>query len=121
MWDARTSASDLDAGHLQRQAGFDEEATLESMVTGRLSQLREEAGQLCIKELPWFNSPLIMALCGSKGSVINISQMIACVGQQTVSGLRIPNGFVHRTLPHFARNCTSRASKRGLLLWTRVD
>src|SRR4051794_8909573 len=27
--------------------------------------------------------------------------MIACVGQQTVSGSRIPDGFLHRTLPHF--------------------
>ncbi len=35
-----------------------------------------------------------MALCGSKGSNINISQMVACVGQQTVSGRRVPNGAV---------------------------
>lgn len=30
--------------------------------------------------------PLVMAMSGSKGSNINISQMVACVGQQTVSG-----------------------------------
>ena len=42
-----------------------------------------------------------MAKCGSKGSKINISQMIACVGQQVVGGTRIPDGFVNRTLPHF--------------------
>ena len=45
---------------------------------------------MCIRELPWLlNSPLIMASCGSKGSTINISQMIACVGQQAVGGERI--------------------------------
>eukprot|EP00959_Pyramimonas_sp_CCMP1952_P456014 9472474-Pyramimonas_sp.AAC.1 len=44
-----------------------------------------------------------MASCGSKGSTINISQMIACVGQQAVGGERIQNGFVDRTLPHFPR------------------
>ena len=27
--------------------------------------------------------------------------MIACVGQQNVSGQRIPDGFIDRTLPHF--------------------
>jgi len=27
--------------------------------------------------------------------------MIACVGQQTVNGQRIPEGFINRTLPHF--------------------
>jgi DNA-directed RNA polymerase III subunit RPC1 len=48
-----------------------------------------------------YNSPLTMNVCGSKGSTNNIAQMIACVGQQTVSGSRIQNGFVDRTLPHF--------------------
>ena len=42
-----------------------------------------------------------MAICGSKGSNINLSQMIACVGQQTVNGRRMPNGFLNRSLPHF--------------------
>jgi DNA-directed RNA polymerase beta' subunit len=42
-----------------------------------------------------------MAECGSKGSPLNISQMIACVGQQAVGGSRIQDGFVNRTLPHF--------------------
>lgn len=42
------------------------------------------AGKLCMDELQPTNPPLIMTLCGSKGSKINISQMIAAVGQQTV-------------------------------------
>ena len=42
-----------------------------------------------------------MAECGSKGSPLNISQMMACVGQQAVGGNRIQDGFVNRTLPHF--------------------
>ena len=29
--------------------------------------------------------------------------MIACVGQQVLSGSRIPNGFEDRSLPHFPR------------------
>ena len=40
-----------------------------------------------------YNKPLIMALCGSKGSPVNLSQMIGCVGQQTVGGKRITYGF----------------------------
>mmetsp|Transcript_69874 Transcript_69874/g.103934 ORF Transcript_69874/g.103934 Transcript_69874/m.103934 type:complete len:188 (+) Transcript_69874:1693-2256(+) len=51
--------------------------------------------------LPWSNAPRIMAQCGSKGSPLNISQMMACVGQQNVGGKRIMEGFVDRTLPHF--------------------
>ena len=38
---------------------------------------------------------------GSKGSNLNIGQMIALVGQQNVDGKRIPYGFTDRTLPHF--------------------
>lgn len=59
---------------------------------------------MCQNELHWRNSPLIMSQCGSKGSFINISQMIACVGQQSVGGKRAPNGFIDRTLPHFPRH-----------------
>jgi len=45
-----------------------------------------------------------MVTSGSKGSFINISQMMACVGQQNVEGKRIPFGFIGRTLPHFAKD-----------------
>lgn len=31
--------------------------------------------------------------------------MIACVGQQAISGKRVPNGFEDRALPHFERHC----------------
>ena len=72
--------------------------------------IRESAGNICKKELHPTNSPLTMALCGSKGSFINISQMIACVGQQAISGKRTPNGFEDRSLPHFPRKCELYAS-----------
>lgn len=62
-----------------------------------------------MKELHWRNSPLIMSQCGSKGSPINISQMIACVGQQSVGGRRAPNGFIDRSLPHFPRKAKTPA------------
>lgn len=48
-----------------------------------------------------YNHALIMAVCGSKGSNLNLGQMIACVGQQVVGGQRMPNGFEARSLPHF--------------------
>lgn len=75
------------------------------MVLHELSVIRESAGKSCKQELHHTNSPLTMALCGSKGSFINISQMIACVGQQAISGKRIPDGFEDRALPHFPKKC----------------
>lgn len=47
-----------------------------------------QVGDICIKKLPTTNPPLMMFICGSKGSNINLCQMIACVGQQTVNGQR---------------------------------
>ncbi|CAK9300704.1 unnamed protein product [Gordionus sp. m RMFG-2023] len=93
----------LARGELTCQPGCTPDQTLEAVILKELSVIREHAGQACLKELPASNSPLIMALCGSKGSFINISQMIACVGQQAISGQRVPNGFENRSLPHFER------------------
>ena len=92
-------------GKLQTQPGCSVEETLEAVILKELSVIRDSAGKACKQELHHTNSPLIMALCGSKGSFINISQMIACVGQQAISGKRIPDGFEDRALPHFPRKC----------------
>ncbi|KAJ3369338.1 hypothetical protein HDU91_007348 [Kappamyces sp. JEL0680] len=89
-------------GELQNQAGLDSEATLE---------IRDDVGTVCFAELNKYNAPLIMSLCGSKGSKINVSQMVACVGQQIISGSRIPNGFGDRSLPHFPKNSKTPAAK----------
>jgi DNA-directed RNA polymerase II subunit RPB1 len=40
---------------------------------------------------------------GSKGKMINVSQMVACLGQQNVDGQRIKYGFEGRTLPHYQK------------------
>ena len=64
-------------------------------------EIRRKCGEEALKKLPWHNAPRIMTECGSKGSDINISQMMAILGQQSVGGKRIENGFVNRTLPHF--------------------
>eukprot|EP01060_Flectonema_neradi_P006863 TRINITY_DN14720_c0_g1_i1.p1 TRINITY_DN14720_c0_g1~~TRINITY_DN14720_c0_g1_i1.p1 ORF type:complete len:1471 (+),score=275.26 TRINITY_DN14720_c0_g1_i1:63-4475(+) len=90
-------------GTLEADPGCTAEVTLENKLNGLLSKVREDCGTLCMKILHWSNSPFIMSSCGSKGSPLNISQMAAVLGQQTVSGKRIGNGFIHRSLPHFKR------------------
>ena len=98
-------------GKLKLKAGCNAEQTLESELNGILSEIREKAGKLLKNTLPRTNSPLIMATCGSKGSYLNLSQMIACVGQQTVNGQRIPEGFINRSLPHFEKFSKYPAAK----------
>ena len=45
------------------------------------------------------------------GSVINVSQMVACVGQQIIAGHRVPDGFQDRSLPHFPKKSREPPSK----------
>ena len=45
------------------------------------------------------------------GSVLNVSQMVACVGQQIISGHRVPDGFQDRSLPHFPKKSKEPPSK----------
>ncbi|EIM85461.1 beta and beta-prime subunits of DNA dependent RNA-polymerase [Stereum hirsutum FP-91666 SS1] len=98
-------------GKLENKPGCDQEQTLEAMISGVLSKVREEVGQICMEELSRHNAPLIMATCGSKGSVINVSQMVACVGQQIIAGHRVPDGFQDRSLPHFPKKSREPPSK----------
>lgn len=98
-------------GKLKLQPGCNAAQTLEAEITGVLNKIRETTANVCMEELHWRNSPLIMSQCGSKGSPINISQMIACVGQQSVGGRRAPDGFIDRTLPHFPRKSKTPDAK----------
>ncbi|CAG8530365.1 3760_t:CDS:10 [Cetraspora pellucida] len=113
--DANKACDDLiersKSGKLENQPGCNEEQTLEAHISGILSRVRDDAGQICMTELNRHNAPLIMATCGSKGSKINVSQMVACVGQQIISGSRIPDGFQDRSLPHFPKHSKTPAAR----------
>lgn len=98
-------------GKLERDAGCDQEKTMENRIGGILSGVRQAAGEICFEELSRWNAPLLMAKCGSKGSNINVSQMVASVGQQMIGGARVADGFHHRTLPHFPKASRQPASK----------
>ena len=98
-------------GVLPLQPGCDEEQSLEALMNGTLSKLRQSMGRMCMDELPRLNPARVMATCGSKGSELNISQMISCVGQQSVGGARIQEGFVERTLPGFLAGAKDPAAK----------
>ncbi|CAI4212149.1 unnamed protein product [Parascedosporium putredinis] len=87
------------------------EQTLENAISGSLSRVRQQAGQICIDTLSRNNAALIMAQSGSKGSNINVSQMVALVGQQIINGQRVADGFQDRSLPHFPKNTRQPPAK----------
>lgn len=99
------------AGKLEKAPGCNMEQTLENSISGILSKVRQQAGTYCVDTLSRNNAPLIMAKSGSKGSDLNVAQMIALVGQQIIGGQRVPDGFQDRSLPHFHKNARQPPSK----------
>ena len=91
-------------GKLECQPGHTMLESFEKVVNQVLNKARDTAGTRAQKSLRESNNVKNMVVTGSKGSFINISQMIACVGQQNVEGKRIPYGFLNRTLPHFTKD-----------------
>ena len=73
----------------------------ETKVNNLLNKATEQSGKIGRKSLSKDNRFLMIVESGSKGSLVNISQMISCLGQQNVDGKRIPYGFDSRTLPHY--------------------
>ncbi|CAL5866804.1 DNA-directed RNA polymerase II subunit RPB1 [Penicillium psychrofluorescens] len=96
---------------LEALPGMNVRETFESKVSRALNNARDEAGAATEKSLKDLNNGIQMARSGSKGSTINISQMTAVVGQQSVEGKRIPFGFKYRTLPHFTKDDYSPESR----------
>ena len=99
------------SGRIELKPGMNAEQSLETTLNNILSQVRDTLGGYSRKNLPRSNTALQMTICGSKGGDINLCQMICCVGQQTVSGKRMPNGFANRSLPHFEEFSKYPASK----------
>jgi len=75
----------------------------ETRVNNILNKASFEAGKIARENLNENNRFVTMVNAGSKGSDLNISQMISCLGQQNVDGKRIPYGFDDRTLPHYTK------------------
>jgi DNA-directed RNA polymerase beta' subunit len=73
----------------------------ENNVNNILNEATNQSGKIGRKSLSKDNRFLMIVNSGSKGTLINISQMISCLGQTNVDGKRIPYGFDNRTLPHF--------------------
>ena len=88
-------------GIFENKTGKSNEAEFEARVSNILNTATSEAGGIGTKSLNSANRFIGLVLSGSKGSDLNISQMISCLGQQAIEGKRISYGFDSRTLPHF--------------------
>ncbi|MCW7075095.1 MAG: DNA-directed RNA polymerase subunit A' [Candidatus Methanospirare jalkutatii] len=101
-------------GELEPLPGRTEEETLELLVMQELGRARDDAGEIAGKYLDVENPAVLMAKSGARGSMLNLTQMSACVGQQAIRGERVKRGYQDRTLPHFKRGDLS-AFARGFV------
>ncbi len=102
---------DYKNGKLEREPGATLEETLEQKIINELNLARDEAGSIAEKYFKGNNSALITAKTGARGKMLNLTQMTACIGQQTIRGSRINRGYQNRTLPHFRPNDISAEAK----------
>jgi len=98
--------SELDKLHLgifENDTSNSNMVQFETTVNNILNKATELSGKEGRKNLSKDNRFLMIVESGSKGSLVNISQMISCLGQTNVDGKRITYGFEDRTLPHFKK------------------
>ena len=88
-------------GTLPRLPGQTLEESFEIYVMHELATARDEAGKIADQDFTLENAGIVMTRTGARGSSLNIGQMAACVGQQSVRGKRILRGYAGRALPHF--------------------
>ncbi|MDH5531920.1 MAG: DNA-directed RNA polymerase subunit A' [Candidatus Bathyarchaeota archaeon] len=91
----------LQDGTLERLPGQTLTDSFEIYVMNELAEARDKAGRIADKDFDVQNAGIVMTRTGARGSNLNIGQMTACVGQQSVRGKRIIRGYVDRALPHF--------------------
>jgi DNA-directed RNA polymerase subunit A' len=113
--EAYASVADLlkkyKAGTLQLTRGLSPEDSLEAYIVNELARARDKAGRIADRAFPAENSGMIMARTGARGSSLNVGQMTAALGQQSVRGKRIDHGLKGRSLSHFPWNDPSPEAK----------
>lgn len=88
-------------GDLESLPGRTVDETLEMKIMQTLGKARDSAGDIAEDHFGSDNPAVIMAESGARGSMLNLTQMAGCVGQQAVRGERINRGYENRTLSHF--------------------
>ncbi|MCX8178220.1 MAG: DNA-directed RNA polymerase subunit A' [Candidatus Aenigmarchaeota archaeon] len=101
---------DFKKGKIKEIVGRTKRETFETMVKVKLADLLNQITTLVAKNIRE-NSIYIMAKSGARGSLVNMVQCIACLGQETIRGERIRIGYYKRTLPHFEKGDMSLESR----------
>lgn len=106
--------TDVHAGRFVNISGRTDGAELENQIMNTLKDISAKITSKVSDSLPASNRLLQMVKAGAKGDNLNITQMMALLGQQIVDGKRIQFTLPDRTLPHFSKFDDS-AEARGFV------
>jgi len=84
-------------GIMENNSGRSNIVEFETQVGNVLNNTTDQTGKIAVENLNSDNRFVMIVKSGSTGSMLNISQMISCVGQQSIDGKRVPYGFDSRT------------------------
>ena len=96
-----TDLHELYTGKLHNNTRLKKADLIEHMVTNNTTEINSTVGDEILKSDDCRFKDMVTA--GSIGNKTNISQMIGCVGQQSIEGKRVAYSFEDRTLPHFCK------------------
>jgi len=102
--------NDFRQGKIQILVGRTPKESLETLIKSGLANSLDKIANIVRDYIP-DNNTIIMAKSGSRGSMINIVQTAACIGQESIRGKRINIGFHRRTFSHFKPGDISLESK----------
>jgi len=100
----------FERGELKVLTGRSPKESLEMLIKRRLNRCLSEIEEILEKYMKE-NFTLIMAKSGARGSLVNLVQTAACVGQEMIMGERMERGYYGRTFPHFKRGDMSLEAK----------
>ena len=103
----------------ERQAAF-EEAKTAIDPNARLNACRSIMGKAVIEGMDETNNFFAMVHSGSKGSLVNLTQVQACLGQMNVQGGRMPMQWRERSATQFKRGERGPLS-RGFVSHSYLD
>jgi DNA-directed RNA polymerase beta' subunit len=109
--DVYTKIRDIHLKRFQNPSIKTNQEYFEEIISKSLNAAENSIGKLGMENIDEYNRMLNMIKSGSKGSTINLVQMVGSLGQQSVEGKRISYGFDDRTLPHFTKYDDGPASR----------
>jgi len=89
---------------LKTLPGLTAEETLETNIIQTLNKARNKVGEIIQENMDEERNPTVMMMnSGGKGSILALSMMASCVGQQSLGGKRISEGYKGRVLSLFKK------------------